>query len=1111
MPLWSRGEDSPGARPPVRAVVGAARRINLGRRSEVEKMRLRQGQPWQHRAWGHYDAIGEVKYAYNYFANILSRVRFYAAYSPDDKDGPPVPIGSVGNLDRDLVTAARYEVAKFDSAHGGQPGLTRAAGLNLAIAGEAYLVEFGDQMSIYSTNEVQVQGGATATSSGVQIKPRRYSLQNEWIDLPVDTFIARIWRPHPAWSDEADSAMLGVSDSCEELIMLSRLIRALAMSNIPNGILYVAEELTFERAADVNKVPEPDDPDNPDQGEDDAFEEELTLHLTDPINDDLSPDAVNPLLVRGPYDMADKAINKIDLDRKFDQKIVELREKALERVLNGLDIPKDLVSGLANVRFSNAQTITEDMYKSHIEPMAVLLCEAFTVTRLRPALLARGIPADKVARATVWYDASEVVTSANRSTDADAGHDRILISDAAWRRDHGYSEQDKPDDDEYARRVAAKSPVDPALAVQMLGALVPVVGEMLRHFQSPPGGGDAFGGPSGGPVIDAQAGGPPNGLPPGTGPAQPAAPAPADSSGAPPPPEGAPAPALTAAGRPVPVGNVDLKRLLDIERRLRASLQTMLSDMTERALEKAGSRLTSKVRGRADLAAKIRDVPKAQVAAVLGKEAVVAAGYTDHQIINDSVEQAGEKYKQQVKQAHLQAARVLGESVFNDNDVDASWAVLKPMLIAFMLRALFRKQEAGYSLKVPMDDVRAALARAGGASASSPAKNGRPQPGAVFSDSAIGALADRHSAEPTGYRWIYGISDNHFKPHLDLDGKEFADWSDPVLRNPNPAFPKVEHLYPGDHSGCFVAGTVASGPPVVASSIRWYEGPGVVLRTTGGKQFAATINHPILTRRGWVGAGDLVPGDQVVRSSGLDGVLVDSTPNDRQMPARIENIAAAFHVPGQMLTAPVSVSAEHFHGDGRYSEIAVIRANRDLWLRRQSALDQKIVDDTLILAVESAASLLPFGVRDLPFEQEFTTAHCVARAARALPAALDSHLLVGQSGLSGLSARRHSGSTQILVDGVAVDAELSSEGFDRYAGRVQFDQVVSVCRTDLACHVYNLQTTEGWYLADGIVAHNCECDWMPTLVPIGGHEGEIGGKTLSREEALRRQSGQAVA
>lgn len=795
-------------------------------------MRLRQSQGWQKLAWRHYDAIGEVKYAFNYFANALSRVRFYAAYSPDDRDGPPVPIGSVGGIPRDVVTASRFEVAKMDTAHGGQPGLVRSVGLNLSVTGECYLVEYPSGMfNIYSTNEIRVQGARSNTSSGVQIIPRRMAIMSEWIDLPKDAFIARIWRPHPAWSDEADSSMLGVHEPCEELLMLSRLIQSIAMSQIPNGIVYVADELSFKKASDVAAELPPDDPDAPQKDEEeDAFEEEFAMHMTEPIEDPLSPEAVLPLLVRGPADMADNAIKYITLDRPFDEKLINLRENALDRVLNGLDIPKDLVTGLSNVRYSNAQQITESLYKAHVEPMAVLMCEAFTVVRLRPALIARGIDPAKIARTTVWYDASEVVTNANRGQDADNGHDRMLIKDAAWRRDHGYSEADKPDDEELTRRLAEKSSLAPETAIQLLAALTPLIGELAKSGQIvlQPSSMNPQRPPHIPAVQQAALPGPPGGqappLPIPAAPASPAAPAaPAVPATATPSngvpvgrsgasrlpdqgaPEGTPAPRNVVASanghRPRSVGDGDMRRLVDIERKLRTSLQIMFTDMTERALEKAGSRLASKVRGNPELTARIKDVPKTMVAAALGHEAITAAGYTDQQLITDSVNESEAKYRQQLKQAQLQAARVVGQQLITDHDIDGSWSVLKPLLVSFILRAMFRKEQGEYVPKLPMDSIRAALARAGGAQPKGPAVEGRPQPGAALSEQAVAALADKHDAEPGGYRWIYGISDNHFQPHLDLDGREFADWTDPVLKN-HGSFPRSKFLYPGDHGGC---------------------------------------------------------------------------------------------------------------------------------------------------------------------------------------------------------------------------------------------------------------------------------------------------------------------
>lgn len=796
----------------MRAVVGAARRINLGRRSEVEKLRLRRSIPAQRLAWKHYDAIGEVKYAFNYLANTLSRIRLYAAYSPDDRDGPPVPIGSLGGLDRDLVTSARYEVAKLDTAHGGQPGLIRNFALNYLVAGECFLIEVEDKLGIYSTEELHVEGSPSddrtpTRSSGIYLQPRRDMTLQERVPLSADTFVARIWRQHPAYSEEPDSSLFGVADPAEELLMLSRSIRASALSQINAGILYVAEELSFQRATDVD--PNGDqggtDPETEDDADGDAFEEEFSLHMTEPTDDELSPASVLPLLVRGPSDLADQAIKKIDLSRPFDEHAVTLREGALERVLNGIDIPKDLVTGMANVRYSNAQQIDENLYKAHVEPTAVTLCEALTVTRIRPALIARGFDPDKVARVMVWYDASEVVTNANRSKDADAGHDRLLLSDATWRRDHGYSEVDAPNDEELARRLAQKGTLAPETSIQMMAALMPLIGEMVKMHQvvlqpssmqpqrpphlpavqqaAMPGGQQQAALPRGGGGAPAPSGG-----------------APGAGSTSPPPGGNLPPAPVTAAGRPHPA-DAEVKRLLDVERKLRTSLQVMLTDMTERALEKAGSRLASKVRGNPELSAKIKDVPKTMVASVLGRDAVTAAGYTDQQLINDSVNEAEPKYKQQVAQAQAQAARILGLPSFGiPGDLDGSWSILKPMLVAFMLRALFRKERDEYVPKISMDEIRTALTRAGGGQPKRPTNDG-PQPGAVLNDAAFQVLADKHAVEHSGYRWIYGISDNHFQPHLDLDGKSFATWQDPVLRNPG-TFPKVQFLHPGDHNGC---------------------------------------------------------------------------------------------------------------------------------------------------------------------------------------------------------------------------------------------------------------------------------------------------------------------
>jgi hypothetical protein len=52
----------------------------------------------------------------------------------------------------------------------------------------------------------------------------------------------------------------------------------------------------------------------------------------------------------------------------------------------------------------------------------------------------------------------------------------------------------------------------------------------------------------------------------------------------------------------------------------------------------------------------------------------------------------------------------------------------------------------------------------------------------------------------------------------------------------------------------------------------------------------------------------------------------------------------------------------------------------------------------------------------------------------------------------------------------------------RHPGAMAADEVVEVNRSEFSGYVYNLETRDGWYVADGIVTHNCRCSWR-TLLP----------------------------
>ena len=52
----------------------------------------------------------------------------------------------------------------------------------------------------------------------------------------------------------------------------------------------------------------------------------------------------------------------------------------------------------------------------------------------------------------------------------------------------------------------------------------------------------------------------------------------------------------------------------------------------------------------------------------------------------------------------------------------------------------------------------------------------------------------------------------------------------------------------------------------------------------------------------------------------------------------------------------------------------------------------------------------------------------------------------------------------------------------RLAGHVAAVKVTHLVRSEFDGHVYNLETEEGWYLVNGIVAHNCRCDVVPIII-----------------------------
>ena len=304
--------------------------------------------------------------------------------------------------------------------------------------------------------------------------------------LSKNAFVGRIWRSHPRYSDEADSSLRGLLDMCAELLLLNRTFRATARSRLNAGALYLPDGLSVAAQGDPDQPYDSDNELNPNftaEEAEDEFEEQLIDAMTTPIRDEESASAVVPLIIRGPAELGDK-IKQFKFERSFDPSLAERSDRVLERILQGLDVPKDVVTGLANVKYSNALQIDEALYKAHIEPMMLLICDALTVVYLRPYLIAQGYSITDVEKIVIWYDPSAVATRNDRAADADSGLDRNAISLDAWRRAHGFSSADAPTSNEMALRLLSeRGAITPELTEAMLQALAPEIMDAVKQAQ----------------------------------------------------------------------------------------------------------------------------------------------------------------------------------------------------------------------------------------------------------------------------------------------------------------------------------------------------------------------------------------------------------------------------------------------------------------------------------------------------------------------------------------------------------------------------------------------------------------------------------------------------
>lgn len=476
-----------GDRHPVLAGTTMVASAALVSKEQVRTVMGRGGE-WQRQVWDLYDEVPELRFGISWTANACSRARLYVGKIDPDGSSDPVPLGitsddlpatarnaPAGDGDRpDPAMAAKIRtlLAPLNELAGGHTGraeMLKRLAILLNVPGESYLIGFDDPENgqrrwlTCSPDEVR--------AFGAHVRILSPDIPGAEITVPIaSSTILRIWRPHPRLAHDADSSLRALRGVLRELLDLSAHIAASAESRLAGaGVLFVPSELA---------IPGPEQSeDGPNPLHSDPFTASLIEAMAAPLKNRDSASAVVPLVVRGPAE-AGKEMKHLSFATPFDERVSGMRDQAIRRVATGLDIPAEILTGMGDSNHWSAWQVEEGAIKLHIEPLLGLICDSLTSQFYQPALKAMGVP--DWDRYAIWYDTSSLALRPNRTPEANDAFARDAISETAYRRVLGFSDEDAPSKEERAAKLARQLAVTNA---NLAPFLAPRLGIPLTEAQ----------------------------------------------------------------------------------------------------------------------------------------------------------------------------------------------------------------------------------------------------------------------------------------------------------------------------------------------------------------------------------------------------------------------------------------------------------------------------------------------------------------------------------------------------------------------------------------------------------------------------------------------------
>jgi predicted phage terminase large subunit-like protein len=278
--------------------------------------------------------------------------------------------------------------------------------------------------------------------------------------------------------------------------------------------------------------------------------------------------------------------------------------------------------------------------------------------------------------------------------------------------------------------------------------------------------------------------------------------------------------------------------------------------------------------------------------------------------------------------------------------------------------------------------------------------------------------------------------------------------------------------------------TVALSSELVRASCRPYHGRMVEIATARGHHLAGTPNHPVLSGRGWVALDDLTEADHVFSRSDSDGGSSGGNDVDRG-DATLREYFETVQAMGATQIAPAS--RKDFHGDGQDGQVCVVTANRVL----RNGVKAEPPQPLSHLSFSRTDTVLPISLqrnRVGPTEQHRLclgiAAATPADVTHGCPTVLPGFGTqpVPHHPVAGTLTTEHDACLQqVIPDGRRNDAVGASNLLQGRAIVVLPDRIVKIKRNELfRGDVFNLETQDHTFVANGILTHNCLFQADPT-------------------------------